>query len=70
MQKFQATNIRRDTRLFISQAILKHSFMLYRQDATSKDIELEHIDHCMEYLRQVRLQYSDMSLSSTSLAAN
>lgn len=29
--------------------------MLYRQDAMSEDIELEHIDHCVEYLRQVRL---------------
>ncbi|KAG6108528.1 hypothetical protein E4U31_007661 [Claviceps sp. LM219 group G6] len=48
-------------------AILKHSFMLYRQDAMSEDIELEHIDHCVEYLRQTLICHGDLTLERPSM---
>lgn len=48
-------------------AIIKHAFMVYRRsDATSHDVGIHHIDHCVEYLRQAIICHGDLTLERPS----
>ncbi|KAG6038305.1 hypothetical protein E4U41_004355 [Claviceps citrina] len=48
-------------------AVIKHSFMVYREDKTCRrDVDAEHIDHCVEYLRQAIMCHGDMTLERPS----
>ncbi|KAK2591373.1 hypothetical protein QQS21_010933 [Conoideocrella luteorostrata] len=44
-------------------AVVKHSFMVYRRNEMGNhDVKIEHIDHCVEYLRQAIICHGDLTL--------